>query len=400
MTEAIPRRHPGTAGRQVKPDASDAWIQTLHRRAYKFSERGEFGEAAEAYRQILALDPDQKDALKNLGIISYYGGNNEQATIFLEKAVLASPEDGVITDALKAAYFACAKEQNSNGSGDQAIATLRKLRRLDPEHTAARINLGDLLIQAGRAATLGDIAPIVAPDRIGKHLLVACMPKSGSTFLTESLVKLTGRQRCFFSFAYRQNEQELYLPDLIAVAGENTVTQQHCRATAANIQIIQAFGMRPVVLVRRLYDVVVSLADFYDTGAVANSFLENHWMLLDGPERFDAIIDHVIPWYLAFFASWIEAAEADRVDSLLLTYEQMIADKPGTLKAICEFQEIETSLADCRAAVMAAEKDENAIRMNKGVAGRGADALSDAQKARIARLAGYYRGLDFSLIGL
>ena len=46
------------------------------------------------------------------------------------------------------------------------------------------------------------------------------------------------------------------------------MTHQHCRATEANVQLMQAFGIRPVVLVRDLHDVIVSLRDYFNGGAI------------------------------------------------------------------------------------------------------------------------------------
>ena len=99
-------------------------------------------------------------------------------------------------------------------------------------------------------------------------------------------------------------------------------------------------------------------------------------------------------------ASWIDAAVADRLDCLLVTYEQMNADKPGTLKAICDHRGIDKSAEACAKAVGWAEGDRVSTRNNKAVAGRGGDALSAEQKARIACLAACYHDIDLSPIGL
>ena len=108
----------------------------------------------------------------------------------------------------------------------------------------------------------------------------------------------------------------------------------------------------------------------------------------------------MVPWYLSFLASWIDAAGADRLDCLLVTYEQMNADKPGTLKAICDHQGIDKSAEACAKAVGWTEGVRVRTRKNKAVAGRGEDALSAEQKARIARLAACYHDIDLSPIGL
>src|SRR3546814_18105807 len=55
------------------------------------------------------------------------------------------------------------------------------------------------------------------------HVLIACMPKSGSSFLKEAVRKLTGWPDKALSYAYLQNEQELHLPNMLRLAMEDTV---------------------------------------------------------------------------------------------------------------------------------------------------------------------------------
>ena len=45
-------------------------------------------------------------------------------------------------------------------------------------------------------------------------------------------------------------------------------------------------------------------------------------------------------------------------------------------------------------------KDTGTTRFNKGKVGRGRNAFTEEQVAQIRRLASYYKGVDFSLIGL
>ena len=78
----------------------------------------------------------------------------------------------------------------------------------------------------------------------------------------------------------------------------------------------------------------------------------------------------------------------------------MIADKPGTLARIADFLALGKTAQECAAAVAKAEGDKVATRMNKGIAGRGAERLNDEQKARISRLAASYVNTDFSRVGL
>ena len=52
------------------------------------------------------------------------------------------------------------------------------------------------------------------------------------------LCKRTGWLDTLLSYTYLWNEQELYLPYLLRAASNNSVTQQHCRATGPNTQIL------------------------------------------------------------------------------------------------------------------------------------------------------------------
>jgi len=78
------------------------------------------------------------------------------------------------------------------------------------------------------------------------------------------------------------------------------------------------------------------------------------------------------------------------VDCHFVSYEEMIADKPGTLLRIADFLALGKTDADCAAAVAAVEGDTDKTRFNKGVAGRGAATLTEEQLGRIERLSAAY----------
>src|SRR5262249_44452981 len=116
------------------------------------------------------------------------------------------------------------------------------------------VNLTNSLAAAGTQARLSDFITGINPEQLGNHIFIACVPKSASTFLKNLLVNVTGYRDLFTVYAAGQNEHEVYLPTLRESAHLDTVTQQHCRASDANIHLMQAFGIRPVVLVRNIFD--------------------------------------------------------------------------------------------------------------------------------------------------
>jgi hypothetical protein len=288
-------------------------------------------------------------------------------------------------------------------TGNQHAAAIRQYRRalaLSPAMEMPRANLLDLLAKSGERAVLSDFTNSVRDDELRPYLFIACMPKSGSSFLKAALCALTGFPDQSLTYAYLQNEQELYLPHLVSAARQPVITQQHSRATEANIQMMQGFAIRPVVLIRDLADIVLSLGDFYETGATANTFFQPYWPKLSSAERLELIVDHVVPWYLAFYASWVAAEAAGRVEMMWMRYEEMTADKPAALARVARFYGLDAAPTQILAAVAVAEGNRSATRFNVGISGRGKKIFPQYLKARMVRLASAYRGLDFSPIGL
>lgn len=385
----------------TQPAAGDASkIMALQAAATQAVGSNDIPAAIDSFEQLRELVPGNPDILGNLGKLYYMGGNLELAIERFGDASAAAPHDGGLRGNYLSALVIAASNHGAAADYPAAIACLRRALATDPGHANARIELATMLELSGTHAELCDFMPEATPDQLGTHLLVACMPKSGSTFLKEALCALTGWMDTPLTYAFMQNEQEVYLPNVLRVASSDTVTQQHCRATGPNIQIFQAFGFRPIVLVRCLEDIVLSMSDFYDSGATTNTFFGDVWPTLDQAAKYDLVIDHVMPWYASFYASWDRAARLEQLDCLFVAYEDMIADKPATIAKISEFLKLGKSAKECASAVQAVEADATKIRFNKGVAGRGAAALNDTQKSRLAKLMHGYGDLDLSRVRL
>ena len=264
----------------------------------------------------------------------------------------------------------------------------------------AYVNLTNSLAATDQRATLSDFMTEITPEQLGRHLFIACVPKSASTFLKNLLVNLTGYRDLFTVYAAGQSEHEIYLPTLREFAHLDTVTQQHCRAADANVHLMQAFGIRPVVLVRNIFDSVMSLLDFYNLGAFQTSYFRADWLHLDEQAKIDLLIDNVIPWYFQFVASWDLAEKQNRIEVHWLSYEDLVADKPSSVLKVLEFYGLGASRRGVEQRIREIESEERKIRFNKGVTGRGRAGLNNGQQEQICRLARYYPSTDFGRIGL
>jgi hypothetical protein len=252
-----------------------------------------------------------------------------------------------------------------------------------------------------QSSVLGDYCDTLAPRDIAPHWLIACQPKSGSTFLRNVLCEVTGFREIYLCHHTELSAQDLFYPILLEFAAVPTVTHQHCRATAANIQLMQAFGIQPVVLVRNLHDVLVSLREYLSAGAIRGTRFEvDAWMQASPQRQIDQLIDLVVPWHLEFLASWQACDRERRLPMLWLSYAAMIADKSAALHEILSFHGLAATGEQVAGAIAKVERTPERNRFNHGIEGRGRATLTSEQQHRIRRMADYFPSVDFTPLGI
>jgi hypothetical protein len=233
----------------------------------------------------------------------------------------------------------------------------------------------------------------------GRHrILLACSPKSGSTFLARILSLLPGWTKVPLVTGYGRREQELSVERLLAAhrACGNFVAQHHVRYSDVTRRLMERFVLRPVVLVRNIFDTAVSVRDHLcdEFQAISQAYVPEDIRRWDDERAFHFIADMLMPWYFNFFATW-----ADCPDKLLVRYEEIHADVGAVVRRIGEHYGLGVTDAEAAVAVEEAGRSGEATRKNKAVLGRG-EGLPDEVKRKIMALAGYYEGIDFSVIGL
>lgn len=262
------------------------------------------------------------------------------------------------------------------------------------------VNLTNTLAILKSPAKLSDFGTSLKESKLGTHIFITCLPKSGSTFLKNVLCQVTGFKDLFMVYNPWQFEQEIYLPVLQQFAEANTVTQQHNRASESCIQTMQAYGIRPVVLIRNVFDAVASLLDFYRNGAAFNSYFRGEFEKLDHEDQLDVIIENLVPWYFQFFASWVQVERDRRFPLMWLTYEELVANKPQTVRRVLNFHNLDMDPEIIGRTIAHTETETRKNRFNRGIVGRGESLLSDRQKETIRRMARFYPSIDFSRLGI
>lgn len=366
---------------------------------------GRIDDAVSQFRAATTIDPEYPDAQANLAkMLGVLAERDREAASLLDDLRLLTAGANAVDGNDSLAPTLINRAKNIGGqlfalNRRECIDAARVALRLRPEPLLGHISLNNYLSAFGERARLEDYTRDFCADRLGKQLFIACFPKSGSTLLKKVLGEATGFGEAHFVSAYGQNEQDIYLPSLLDGARHDLVIQQHCRATGPNLHLLQAFGIRPIILVRNIFDVLLSLKEFFDGGAFADSFFANY-RLLSEEQRYALVVDDQAPWYMSFFAGWQRAVASGQIDGLWLTYGGFIADPRGTIEAILKFQGIAGDSTRIARALELLGRKHGDTRFNRGVAGRGSAAFSGAQVEQIRRIAAYHPDVDFSLIGL
>jgi len=424
---------------RMQQSAQKKQVHVALDRALHLFNRGDVAGAKVAFATAQKLDAQNAHALNGLGSVAAAQGDMAEAARYFHVALANCPDLSMARDNLVRALLTLTQKAIAAGDpigaaplvaeaakhtrGDpslvervvveafglsdslaamgraECIEALRAALRLSPGQPEIRINLENHLTKFGRPAVLADYAPDLDPAVLGTQLVVVCFPKSGSTFLKSLLCKASGFPEQWFAYTYQENEQDLYPPHLLHSARQSAVIQQHCLATAANIHLLQAFGIRPIILVRNIYDVLLSWKEFLDGGAYAHTFYPTYPELEDGA-RLDFVVDTRATWYLNFFAGWQRAARKGEIDAIWLTYEDLTANAREKIDEILRFHGLKVDPQRLARAIEQVTSARHATRFNKGVIGRGRQAFHSDQQARIARLAEYHRDVNFTLIGL
>ena len=169
-------------------------------------------------------------------------------------------------------------------------------------------------------------------------VLLAFAPKSAGTFLRAAAVKATGGEVLRVCYAQGDRDAQLYLPTFLAYyaggfcAGP-MVTHVHMQAFPANTAFLSAFGIRPIVMVRNIPDMLASYWDMVEDGDVGlpmglNCTIPADFSALPTERRADFMIDVIAPWYAGYYATWSRFADT-HPDGICLVRYSRVRERPG-----------------------------------------------------------------------
>ncbi|TFF21813.1 hypothetical protein E3C22_14150 [Jiella endophytica] len=221
-------------------------------------------------------------------------------------------------------------------------------------------------------------------------ILLACMPKSGSSSTARMISRFPNVRTAFLVPAFDIREQEIDIKileqQLAANVGRTFVAQTHVCLSNTTRSFIDGKLLLPLVSTRNLPDDLISSIDHYaqNDNTKENFLLPVDFQARSMEEKIDYVIHFQTPWLLKFFKSW---SRYERFGEVWLKYEDLARDNMAFLRTIPAMlgldYEIDTKAGD------GAERLESR-RLNRGVNGRGRELMSPAQLALIERMVVMY----------
>jgi hypothetical protein len=229
---------------------------------------------------------------------------------------------------------------------------------------------------------------------MAKLILLACQPKSGSTFLSNYLANVGGGRPYSFVPGYGRREQEL--SELRLLRGKIRrnrflVGQHHVRCSDETLRLIHRFDISVVVLYRNLFDAVASMRDHIrrESYVAPMFYLDKDMLGLPDRDLEVALARFAVPWYLNFYMSW-----RDYNDAIFVDFDQIRTDAQGTAEGILKSFGLSPT-----ASKVEVDEVRKSSRFNSGLSGRGASIAPEAIEIIKDQLRFYLQFVDDDYLG-
>jgi len=234
-------------------------------------------------------------------------------------------------------------------------------------------------------------------------VLLAFAPKSAGTYLRSAAIAAVNGALVRTVHAQGGRDATFYLPTLLLYYARNfparpMVTHVHMQALPANRHVIDAFGLKPVIMLRPIPDMLASFWDMLKKDHLSpdnwlNAQVPVQFTQMDAERQGDFLIDIYGGWYASYFATWLDYARSAPEQVLVLEYDSFRADPVATLERILAHSGLPRTAEQCRIALDAVWENRGDFRFNQGVSGRGAERFTPSQIERLRRQLSYYPDL-------
>jgi hypothetical protein len=177
------------------------------------------------------------------------------------------------------------------------------------------------------------------------------------------------------------------------------VAHVHMQAFTANRNLLSAFAIKPVIMLRNIADMLASFRDMLDSDPVAraeglNCVVPDNFTDLSDAAKSDFMVDAIAPWYASYFASWKTFVDEAPRQVCVLRYRHFRTNPVEPFHTALTHAGFVVSRAAASAALARAWAERESFRYNKGAEGRGRNYFSPRHLAEISRKLSCYPQLE------
>lgn len=210
-----------------------------------------------------------------------------------------------------------------------------------------------------------------------ERIVLACAPKSGSTFIARILERYFDIPFGNASLEIDWSAEQNLTPDVERqIAHRSFVLQLHLLPREINLNALTRLDGRTVFSWRNLGDVIVSYDDHLrnDDYHFPTFYVHDrqHYLAMPAQDRYAFLIRYALPWYFAFYLGWRARGVVFR------PYDAMIADPHAYFSAM--IADITKSPVESDRLTAVLDDPGDGTRLNVGVGGRSNELFSAETK--------------------
>src|SRR5262249_30106448 len=189
--------------------------------------------------------------------------------------------------------------------------------------------------------------------------LLAFAPKTAGTFFREAALRALNGHLVRLVHAQGGRDGTLYLPsvlfNLLDVDSPPPVGHVHMQALTANVNFMDALGLKPIIMLRDLPDTLASFLDMLEKDPTAraeglNCQVPANFLSFARARKLDFLIEVIAPWYASYFATWKTYADEAEDAVCVLDYRHFRHSPGESLEAALTHAGFAVSTEDCEAA--------------------------------------------------
>ena len=255
------------------------------------------------------------------------------------------------------------------------------------------------------ATTSGNFDSLRFTENSNNRIVIASAPRTGSTFLLELLIRYSGfvennyalkGGRCFHNLT----PTKMWVGRKINAFARHPIT-----ATVDNLELLQKFECKVIVITRNIYDILISLAEHLPRENLGWPFLNTDIFgshlssTMSNKTAIEFAANVALPWYFSHYVSWYREHKNGIVPILFTDYREIENDSIEVVAKVCKFLNIKFDARRANSILENLFEERRKFNFHRGVSGRGVSKIGERQKKIIKEYIELIDDCDFQEFG-